>query len=402
MEHRQSTTKMGPILLLALLTLSAFAGVIMLVPTAHALGPSLTLSYVVSGGPDPSSPPTLTYTSVGVVTYLTLTNGPQTVTPDVGTSWNVSPNPIPDVSPDQWLTPQATAGMFTTTYSAVLTYYFQYDIEASYGVAGGGGFSAPILTYRSTGTTQHTTLTATPTNYWVDAFTAWSAPNSLSGSPSSNERAWTSQTTYGVLDGPITAEFDYYVQFGIFMSYAVLPTGTTYTGNPTLAYVSGGAAQTGTLLEYQSVQFWMDAGTSWSVTNPFTSGIHVFVPSQISGTVYSGSLVNTAPIKIYYSTAQTCTSSDPLTLLEGGCVVPAFFDVYMNIMGLWFPVILMGIIGFGLYMKTENGLLVMFLEMIAAIIFGALFPPEVITFIGLAFAIGLTALVYAIIRSRNG
>jgi hypothetical protein len=194
---------------------------------------------------------------------------------------------------------------------------------------------------------------------------------------------------------------DYYVQYGVYMSYAVLPTGTAYSGNPTLTYVSGGATQTATLGIYASTQWWMDAGSSWSVSNPFVSGSNAFYPSQISGTVYAGYISNIAPIKIYYQAAATCTSSDPLTLLEGGCVVPAFFDVYMNIMGVWFPVILMGIIGFGLYMKTENGLLVMFLEMIAAVIFGALFPPEVITFIGLAFAIGLTALVYAIIRSRS-
>jgi hypothetical protein len=228
----------------------------------------ITFQYSVSGGGTGYTTPTVTYTQFGTSgnTVTAVTSGGTAVWVDAGTTYTYT-NPLSgSSSTEQWSTSTAT-GTASATGTVSKTYYNQYSFTLSYAVSGGGtGYSAPTLTGTQYGQTYTPTLTGTATAYWLDSGSTWSVANPLGGS-SSSERWDTSQTVSGTVSASQTTTFTYYNQYSFTLSYAVSGGGSPTA--PTLTAKQFSASYTPTL-STTGTQYWLDAGQSWSITNPLT------------------------------------------------------------------------------------------------------------------------------------
>ena len=121
----------------------------------------------------------------------------------------------------------------------------------------GSGYSPPILTYVSNGTSITTPLTETPTIYQVDLGTNWSVSALLSGSTSS-ERWETEQPTSGLANSSQTIQFVYYAQD--LVTFGFLVSGSeSGLSPPTITYTSFGSSTTTPV----DVKVWADAGSRY-------------------------------------------------------------------------------------------------------------------------------------------
>jgi len=266
---------------------------------------AFNVSYSVADGGTGYSAPTFSYTQFGSAATYTATTTATTVWVDAGTTWSLT-NPLTGSSTsERWYTNAATSGTVSGAAAVNPTYYNQYYITTSYSVVDGGtGYSAPTLTYYSLGAQTTYTESTTASSFWADANT-WSITNPLGGSTSS-ERWYTNAATSGTISGAVTLSFAYYNQYAFTVSYTVVDGGTGYTA-PTLSGTQFGAAYTVTLSSTSTQTVWLDAGSSWSITNPLSGSSSTerwYTPAATSGSVSAATTLNPSYYNQYYVTFQ--------------------------------------------------------------------------------------------------
>lgn len=156
----------------------------------------------------------------------------------------------------QSIPPDASGGLVHTSsyYSQVLE-EFQYSLVGSTTAP-----SAPRLNYTGFGSYAVLPLTGSQSLVWLDTGSGWSVPTDLAGS-TAVER-WEGSTSTGAATAGQTVALTYYHQFLVNFGYSVVGGGTAYV-SPTVQFTSFGAA-------LQGSQGWVDAGATYSFTNPLS------------------------------------------------------------------------------------------------------------------------------------
>jgi hypothetical protein len=264
----------------------------------------MTLSYSINGGGSPTAP-TFTANQYGTSAPQTLTTTATGYWFDSGSSWSTT-NPLGgSISTERWQTNAATSGTISSSQTIAYTYYNQYSFTLNYSVSGGGsGYSSPTLTAVQFGSSYTPTLSTTGTQYWLDNGQSWSITNPLSGSGSS-QRWQTTQTVSGTVSpsSPTTAggslTFTYYDQYSITFQFSVSGGVGGYSA-PTVTYTqSGTSGHTVTAVTSGGTAVWVDAGTTYTYTNPLSGSgsSEQWTTSSATGTASASGIVN----KIYYN-----------------------------------------------------------------------------------------------------
>lgn len=245
---------------------------------------ALTLCFDVVGGGTGFSAPTLSYVQGGVTKSATLTTSANSFTVDTGSTWSVT-NPLTGSGPsERWVTNQAVRGTASASTSTVFSYYHQDAVSFAFQVQGGGsGYSAPSVTYTSSGTT---VSTATGIVVWADASAAYDFPSSLAGS--SSTEAWRTDMASGTVDGSGTISSTYYHEFAVIFTYGIVGGGSGMTA-PTATTSQFGSSVS--LLTGSAV--WVDAGAAYALTNPLqgSTASERWIASAPSGTILSAATV---------------------------------------------------------------------------------------------------------------
>ena len=190
---------------------------------------------------------------------------------------------------ERWATgksiPAETSGgnVYTSSYYSQVLEDFQYTLVGSTTAP-----SAPPLNYTGFGATSAFPLTGSQSLVWLDTGSSWSVPADLAGS-TSVER-WECSITSGAATAGQNVALTYYHQFSITFGYSVVGGGAAYV-SPTVQFTSFGAP-------LQGSQGWVDAGTTFSFTNPLsgsTSTERWFTPTPSAVASSSG-----AATEVYY------------------------------------------------------------------------------------------------------
>jgi hypothetical protein len=200
---------------------------------------NVMVSYSTPGGAGTSEPPTFNYVSLGDPVALTLKTTVQKLYVDPGTSWFVTPSDglLPctscDIKHERWMSPptQALTGTVPTgglgVAFAVFQFYHQYRQSVSYTIlpaSGPGSPTPPTWTSNQFGGSTSQPIEYCPSwagvycilppEDWSDNGSAWSVPNPLVGSTSSEQ--WvTLMSTKGTVSSPQTVTFKYHHQFNL-------------------------------------------------------------------------------------------------------------------------------------------------------------------------------------------
>jgi hypothetical protein len=168
----------------------------------------------------------------------------------------------------------------------------------SFTVKGGGsGYSPPILTYVSNGTSTTTPLTETPTIYQVDVGTNWSVSALLSGSTSS-KRWETDQPTSGLANSSQTIQFVYYSQDLVTFGFSVSGGGSGFSP-PTVTYISFGSSTTTSV----GVSVWADTGSRYQYSNLLSGSTpSVRWYTKLDGSIRSSQQINATYYHQYLAT----------------------------------------------------------------------------------------------------
>ncbi len=226
---------------------------------------SLTSSFTVTSGAGYQNPQ-LRYTQYGGLQQVPTTSYPTSYWADAGTLWSISstlPGPTPS---EQWAA--APNSVLSGTVSAPVAisphYFHQYTVIANYTIIGTGssGYGNPTFFYTSLGSTNSTTLTMSPVEYWVDAASQWNISKALAGN-STLQRWQTNQLTSGSVTSAENITIAYYWQYFVTFQYSVVGGGDNYI-TPSLNYSQFGI----TLAGSQGLQVWADVGSNCSYTNP--------------------------------------------------------------------------------------------------------------------------------------
>jgi hypothetical protein len=168
-------------------------------------------------------------------------------------------------------------------------------VVASYSVEGGGsGFAPPSFTYYSGGVLQTAVLSTTPQDISVDFGTVWNVTGTLAGS-TQTERWQTGQDDSGTLRFAGTLAFTYYHQYLVNFGFAV-EGGGNYTA-PSITIGQFGYQVVANSGHSAGPEFWADAGSSYSYTNPLdgSSASERWVAPSASGIVTSAD-----PVSVVY------------------------------------------------------------------------------------------------------
>ncbi|HMK95000.1 MAG TPA: hypothetical protein VK536_06310, partial [Candidatus Limnocylindrales bacterium] len=202
------------------------------------------------------------------VSYQTFTSG--------SSRWALSSSP-------------ATFPVSSSTTISDTNFYHQYQATASYSISDSSTPSSSIvLSGTQFGSSSYTlTLTKSAQKTWLDAATSWSVTNPIT---SGSERWDASSGTSGTMTGTATIAPSYYDQYQFTLAYSVTGGGTGYSA-PTLTATQFGVSYKPTL-GTTGTQYWLDSGTSWSITNPLSgsgSSQRWQTSQTASGTVSSSS-----------------------------------------------------------------------------------------------------------------
>jgi len=165
----------------------------------------------------------------------------------------------------------------TSKYYSQVLEDFQYSLVGSTTAP-----SAPSLNYTGFGTNSAFPLTGSQSLLWLDTGSSWSVPAALTGSSSVERWECSITSASGAATAGQTVALTYYHQFLVNFGYSVVGGGAAYV-SPTVQFASFGAP-------LQGSQGWVDAGTTYSFTNPLsgsTSSERWFTPTPSA--VASGS-----------------------------------------------------------------------------------------------------------------
>jgi hypothetical protein len=158
-------------------------------------------------------------------------------------------------------------------------------ITMSYSVKGGGsGYAPPTINYVAYGIAQSSTLSTTPTTFYMDYNSVWNVSNSLTASATGE--AWnTNQSTTGIASSNGSYSFIYYHQYSVKFDYSVRPSGSV---NPIITYTQFGKNKT----TAAGISVWADAGSSCEFINPIsiTSNERFYSPDSSCIVASSGSI----------------------------------------------------------------------------------------------------------------
>lgn len=254
-------------------------------PATVPSGSSATLYYyelldepafysVVDGGNPPS--PDLTYSSapsspsstgLSVQNTLSLTQNPQALWAQIGTTVSVS-NPLSGNSTVRWATQASSWTLSNGSEVQVpgpIEYYHQYYVSLQYSVSGGTGYSAPNVTCPAFGTSESAQA---GNSAWVDAGRedSWS---SCAYSPllpgSSQNQQWAIESESSPIEGPGTITENYQLQDPLSVSYSIL--GAAPPSPPAITSTFFGQVSTISLPSNMSI-VWIDSGSAYSLSNP--------------------------------------------------------------------------------------------------------------------------------------
>jgi hypothetical protein len=226
-----------------------------------------------------------------------------------------TPSPVSYTNPTQLqefssngATEYSDAHEFVTGSLSVVTMTLSYSVQG-----GSSAPTAPVFTYVSNGVEQTATLGTTPTQFLVDANTAWNVTNPLTGS-SSDERWQTSQQTSGVATSSQTIVFQYYQQYRVAFGYQSGSGGAP----PQITYFEFGARQ----IAPPGTQVWADAGSQYEYQNPLqgSTSEERWYSKDPSGTVASPGAITA----VYYT--QYLVTFDYSVLGGGGGSSPPVVD----------------------------------------------------------------------------
>ena len=255
-----------------------------LAPVSFASGSDISLYYfnlleqpayyaVIGGGNPPA--PTFTYftapnepsmTGQSSEVSMTLTTAPKGI-------WTLPDTQASVVTPafanstTRWAT--GTSGWNLTAplqVSEPIDYYHQYYITFQYSVTGGGsGYSSPSVSCPSFGGTESV---AVGNSAWVDA-PRGDAQSSCDYSPtlpgSSNTVRWALQTESVLYKGSGAISQNYWLQYPLSVDYSVV--GAQPISPPSVNGTFFGVVST-TSVPLNSSVVWMDAGSSYTLSNP--------------------------------------------------------------------------------------------------------------------------------------
>ncbi len=218
---------------------------------------TLTFAFSVIGGGSGYSAPTLTYVFNGTTRTAALTGSLATFSADIGTNWSVSTSLPGGSSTERWATGQ-TKGVVDSSLTQTIIFYHQYLAPFDYRVSGGGtGYAAPSVQASAYGSS---VSVKGNTSAWVDAGGAFAYPTALPGS-SSSER-WATQNGAGTITGSASVTVQYFLQYGVTLSYSVIGGGSP--GTPSVSGTQFGKAFSSMLAG--SSTYFVDPGSAWSVT----------------------------------------------------------------------------------------------------------------------------------------
>lgn len=235
-----------------------------------------------------------------------------------------------------------------------------------YSLIGGGSFNGPVMDSVDIYGAHH--LTPLTIRYQCLTGSSYVMPLDLTGaSVGLEERAQTQNSTSSLItSGNYT--FVYWHQFEYPFSWSLYGSGTPTT-NPTLSGVTFGVPFTITLTH--AIQWvWLDAMTIWTAENPFISDLQMFYPSPGSGYANNGlSMV----VNVVYSKQGNCSATtQPFQLEQKGCIAPAIYFQWFNIMGPFFIGFLDCLAALAVYLRTESPGLAMMTYMVVGGVAGGL------------------------------
>ena len=262
----------------------------------------------------------------------------------------------------------------------------------SYIVIGGGASNPPTLAYTYLGVGYNVTMAGAPTQYAMDAGTGWAVTNPLHGS-TGYERWMTPVTpTSGSVGANFTESYPYYRQENVPVYYTLSdPVATTV---PTFTFTSFGTAST----VYNSkapVSYWIDYNVPWSAQSPFTT-----VPDlkTYTGSPPSGVSIGSSSIDVVYGSFNACGSSNPVTLLEQGCIVPAVLYTWSYPLGIgpWLAFVLLGV-NVAIYNKSQSIAMGLIILLVTGAVFAVMLPAQVGVIAQVFLYIGVSGFVVKLI-----
>ena len=171
------------------------------------------LSYSVKGGGSGYSPSVFQANQFGSPTPFALTTKPTGYWFDYGSSWRLTPNPLPGSSAsERWFTTQTTSGTIGGTSSRAFTYQHQFYLTMQINPSGPGSASPSNNWYNAA---QKVTISATAKT--GHKFLSWA------GSGAGNYSGPSVSATI-TMNAPITET----ANFGVIITITSNPTGTGY------------------------------------------------------------------------------------------------------------------------------------------------------------------------------
>ncbi len=259
-----------------------------------ALADPLTVSFSVNDNSFVSAP-TLEYIYNGTNEELALSQIPQTVYVDNGSSWSIN-STLGSATSQRWIAYTGTQGTASGAATIEVVYYHQYLIEFTFGssnsVTSEVGVPSPSVSYTAGGQPGNTL--ANGTEIWADSGTAYNYSSFIT--ISSTYRWEISGNQTGTISKTLTTEADYTPQYLVNISYALAGRPGPGTGSSPQLSVSGNGSTITVPLSLNAADYWMNDGASWSASSNMSGGaLERWLGSDLTGIVNSS-----APIKPTY------------------------------------------------------------------------------------------------------
>ena len=182
---------------------------------------------------------------------------------DSGSKYSFT-NPLNGSSSTQRWYSGSAQGVVSRSTTINASFYHQYDFVLSYSVTGVSPQAPPRLNATSLGAPFRVALQTSATDYWLDSGSSWALSKLLLGS-SSSERWMTDAPTAGKVSSSVNNVFHFYDQYPGGFTYSIQGGGSAPA--PFLNYSSFGTIVS-SALNSTKVVYWLDTGSSWTLTNP--------------------------------------------------------------------------------------------------------------------------------------